>query len=78
MVAETVRAHRKAAGLTQKELAEKLQTGQSTVAQWENGVRTPPIKRLFDIAEVLGVAPAVLLGNQAQDRKSKGAEDSGN
>lgn len=61
MIGENIRSYRKAAGLTQNALANRLNTGQSTVAQWEGGERTPPIKRLLDIARVLGVAPADLL-----------------
>lgn len=53
--------YRKSAGMTQQTLADRLHTGQSTVAQWENGDRTPPVKRLLDIAAVLGVAPSALL-----------------
>lgn len=61
MVAERLKSYRKAVGLTQQDLAKKLHTGQSTVSQWENGERTPPVKRLLDIARVLEVAPSELL-----------------
>lgn len=71
MVSENLKSYRKAAGLTQQGLAEKLHTGQSTVAQWENGERTPPVKRLISIATALGCTPAELL----EIKDSKGEED---
>lgn len=61
MIGQNIRIHRKAAGLTQEALAKQLNTGQSTIAQWETGERTPPVKRLLDIARALKVSPAVLL-----------------
>ena len=66
VVSESLKSYRKAAGLTQQALAERLHTGQSTIAQWENGDRTPPVKRLLDIAEALGIAPSALLDAQAE------------
>nr|DAM27996.1 MAG TPA: helix-turn-helix domain protein [Caudoviricetes sp.] len=33
---------RKAAGLTQEEMAEKLEIPKSTIEKWEMGIRIPP------------------------------------
>ena len=55
MISEQLKMYRKSAGMTQQALAKQLNTGQSTVAQWENGERTPPVKRLLEIAKVLGL-----------------------
>ncbi len=49
-----IKAMRKAAGLTQMDLAEKIGVGQPTIAMWENGVAMPTSSRLPHIAEVLG------------------------
>lgn len=69
MISEQLKMYRKSAGLTQQALAKQLHTGQSTVAQWESGERTPPVKRLLDIAGALGVAPSALLDDQAGKRE---------
>ena len=40
-------------GLTQSELAEKLNVLQSTVARWESGDNTPRTEKLPELAEIL-------------------------
>lgn len=49
-------------GLTQKELAEKLQVSFQTVSKWENGITLPDIVYLPKLAAVFGVSTDVLLG----------------
>lgn len=44
---------RKAAGLTQTQLAEKVGAKQSAIASYENGDRRPSIDRLKEISIVL-------------------------
>lgn len=44
---------RKKAGLTQTELAEALNVGQSAVAAWETGQALPQADKLVKIAKVL-------------------------
>ena len=39
-------------GLTQEELAAKLDVGQSSVALWETGKNFPTVKKLIQIAEI--------------------------
>ena len=46
---------RKAAGLTQLELAEKLMYSNKTVSKWERGESVPDIFTLKSIAEIYGV-----------------------
>ena len=41
MVKDTIKSFRKQAGLTQTQLAKKLEVTQSTVAKYENGVNDP-------------------------------------
>ncbi len=45
---------RKAAKLTQKEFAERLNTTRSTVAMWETGKSQPRADKLAEIAKLLG------------------------
>ena len=52
----TFRIHdlRKSQGLTQGQLAEKLDVRISTVSQWENGQRAPSARLLPALAAALG------------------------
>ena len=47
-----LRTARRAAGLTQKQLAEKLGVESITVSRWERGVTSPSLPRLRRIAEI--------------------------
>ena len=51
---------RKANGLTQKELSEKLGTSQQNLAQYENGKRQPKFETLRRIAKAEGMADLYL------------------
>ena len=57
-----VKSSRKAAGLTQQELAERLAVSQRTVAAWEAETRAPSIELLINLANILGVSIEYLLG----------------
>ena len=52
---------RKAAGLTQATLAEKLNVSDKTVSKWENGLGYPEITLFPDIAALFGVSVDYLL-----------------
>lgn len=52
---ERIKAARKTAGMTQKELGERLGLAFQSVAQWENDLRNPKIETLQRIADALGV-----------------------
>ena len=53
---------RKKAGLTQKELGEKLGVAYQTLAQWENDLRNPKIETLHRISAALNVPITELVG----------------
>lgn len=48
-----VKKLREKAGITQKEFADLLEVGQSTVAMWETGENAPRTDKLPKIAEIL-------------------------
>lgn len=52
---QRIRAARKAAGMTQKELGEKMGLSFQSIAQWENDLRKPKYDTLKRIAAALGV-----------------------
>ncbi|HFI0135563.1 TPA: XRE family transcriptional regulator [Streptococcus suis] len=55
-IGQQIKNYRKQIGLTQKELAEKLGMGHTTVANYEKGFRSPKKDTLFDLADVFGVS----------------------
>lgn len=54
-IGERIQVARKSAGLTQKELGEKLGLSYQSIAQWENDIRKPKIANIIKIANVLDV-----------------------
>jgi len=59
---------RKEAGLTQKQIAEKMQVGQNSYSNWEKGIRTPIKPTIEKLAEVFEVSPDYLLGTTDDPR----------
>ena len=55
-VSEKITFYRKAAGLTQLELAEKLNYSDKSVSKWERGDGLPDITVLTNMAELFGVS----------------------
>ena len=53
-----IRKLRKRAGLTQEELAEKLEVARSTITQWETGWSSPRMGMIQKLSGVFGVTPA--------------------
>lgn len=49
----TLAQHRKANGLTQRQLGEKIGVSQRTIANWEGGEREPSAEKILKITEVL-------------------------
>ena len=54
-IGERIRAARRRANLSQKELADKLGVSASMIGQYENDLRNPKLSTLQKISEVLGV-----------------------
>ena len=71
-------AFRKAAGLTQVQLAETLGSTQRALSYYENDGGYPPLPLLAQLAEALGVSTDELLGVAAPPRTAavKTSEDS--
>lgn len=57
-----IKEARKAAGLTQQQLAEAIDVYAKDVCRWEKGERTPSLKAFTDICRVLGVSADDVLG----------------
>lgn len=61
-VGERIRSARKAAGLTQAQLAKKLGVPYQSVGQWERGTRNPKYETLERIAAALETSASELMG----------------
>ncbi|HIQ77046.1 MAG TPA: helix-turn-helix domain-containing protein [Candidatus Faecousia excrementipullorum] len=58
---------RKELGLTQKELAEKLEVTDKAISRWETGKGLPDTSLLKPLAEILGVSVGELLSGKRMD-----------
>ena len=52
---------RRAAGLSQEELAEKLTVSRQAVSKWENGAAQPELSKLVELSRLYGVSVDELL-----------------
>lgn len=62
MLNENIKAIRKSKGLSQQELAIKLNVVRQTVSKWEQGMSVPDSDMLISISEVLETPVSTLLG----------------
>ena len=62
MLNENIKAIRKAKGLSQEELAVKLNVVRQTISKWEQGLSVPDADLLLSLAEALETPVSTLLG----------------
>ena len=62
MLSENIKAIRKSKGLSQQELAVKLNVVRQTVSKWEQGLSVPDSDMLISISEALETPVSTLLG----------------
>jgi len=64
---------RKALGLTQKQLADRLHVTDKAVSKWERGINFPDLYLMEALAAALDTTPAILLGleNAGQEEAAK-------
>ena len=55
---------RKDKGLTQKELAERLNVPQSSISRWEQGKHLPTLEQFIEIAKALETTLDELIGRR--------------
>ena len=66
MLNENIRNLRKAKGISQEELAIKLNVVRQTVSKWEKGLSVPDSSILVSLAEELDTSVSTLLGETIQ------------
>ena len=70
MLNENIKTLRKAKGLSQEELAVRLNVVRQTVSKWENGLSVPDADMLIDISMVLDTSVSTLLGENVAEEKA--------
>ena len=63
---------RREMGLTQQQLADKLNLSNKTISKWESGAGSPDISNLAEVAKVLGITVDELLNGE---RKTEQADE---
>lgn len=71
MLQENIKTYRKERGLTQEELAIRLNVVRQTVSKWEKGLSVPDADMLQRISEVLEISVSQLLGKEEEPEKDK-------
>lgn len=70
MLKENIKTIRKSKGLSQEELAVKLNVVRQTISKWEQGLSVPDSEMLISISEVLETPVSVLLGENISESKA--------
>lgn len=70
MLNENIKAIRKSKGLSQEELAIKLNVVRQTISKWEKGLSVPDSDLLISISEALETPVSTLLGEKIPEAKA--------
>ena len=70
MLSENIKAIRKSKGLSQQELAIKLNVVRQTVSKWEQGLSVPDSDLLISLSEALETPVSTLLGETVEETKA--------
>lgn len=72
MLNENIKAIRKSKGLSQEELAVKLNVVRQTISKWEQGLSVPDADMLISISEALETPVSTLLGETVAETEADG------
>ena len=70
MLKENIRAIRRSKGLSQEELAVKLNVVRQTISKWEQGLSVPDSDMLIFMSEALETPVSILLGETVDEPKA--------
>ena len=70
MLNENIRTLRKSKGLSQEELAVKLNVVRQTVSKWEQGLSVPDADMLVSLSEVFEMPVSTLLGESIAEKEA--------
>ena len=68
MLSENIKAGRRAKGLSQEELANRLNVVRQTVSKWEQGLSVPDADLLIAVSVVLEMPVSTLLGETVDEK----------
>ena len=74
-IGETIASLRKEKGMTQSELAEKMNVTDKAVSKWERNLSCPDIKTISKLANILGVSVEDLLKSKNQNYSTTRIKD---
>ena len=72
-----IQARRKALGLSQEELAQRMGVSRQSVTKWETGLSAPDLDRLVELADTLGVSLDYLLRDQVDMPEASAGQEEG-
>ena len=72
MLNENIKTIRKSKGLSQEELAIKLNVVRQTISKWEQGLSVPDSDMLISISEVFETPVSTLLGETVTEPEADG------
>lgn len=65
---------RKSRGMSQEDLAEKLQVSRQAVSRWESGATWPDVPNLIQLSDLFGVTTDYLAREECEEKKEESAE----
>lgn len=71
MLSEKIRELRRTKGLSQEELADKLNVSRQAVSKWETSAAVPTTETLIELADCFGVSLDYLLRDDCSHKQSK-------
>ena len=66
ILADKIIELRKKSGMSQEELAEKLNVSRQSVSKWESAASIPDLNRILELSRLFGVTPDYLLKDDAE------------
>lgn len=75
MLSEKIKILRTEKGLSQEELAIKLNVVRQTVSKWEQGLSSPDAEQLVSLAEALETSVGVLVGESTEEKQEEKQEE---
>lgn len=73
-IAKNLIFYRKSAGLTQAELAEKINYSDKSISKWESGNGVPDVYTMIQLADLFGVTLDALVGDETPKAYQKRSE----
>ncbi len=74
-IANLIKTKRKEKGLTQSELADKLNVTEKAISRWETARGTPDISLLIPLSKTLGISTSELLNGKEDKKASESIEE---